>query len=162
MKKESIKDSLSNEIKQLEGEKRKKLEKYELVKQIIGGNEFVSQDLEIDQREIFDFVPNTPVEGFEDILKGLNDLKAVLSKDDNIKIKNEVETKHVNVKYSGQTVKYMYLHDPKYLFIDLLQDVCSFFNIEKYNDYTLKDDVNHAWPLNSSVTEYMKINRKVY
>jgi ribosomal protein L25 (general stress protein Ctc) len=77
-------ECLNHEIR-----KRNRIKKLETIKNILYGNEYSFSDFKVDQEEIKEFIPETPLQGVLKIKESLNELKAVLkgSQSDQIKKK---------------------------------------------------------------------------
>jgi hypothetical protein len=157
-KKDSDKTRLQNELQILEDKKGRKLEKLEIINNILNGEQNIVNEFKINKAELFDMIPKTPVEGSEEILKRLTDLKLCFSGEEIIKTDDDI--RYINIKYMGQMMKYIYPNNPNYYFKNLLYDVCQFFGLKNPNEYTFKDDINYIWPLNTSVADFMNTTSK--
>ncbi len=61
----------------------------------------------------------------------------------------------INIKYSGDTLKYIIPQRPDYTFSDLLEDTCDFFDKGDAKDFIFMDELNNIFPLHPPVREFL-------
>ena len=66
----------------------------------------------------------------------------------------------INIRYLGDTLKFMFPCEYTYTFDNLLEDSCKFFDL-KIENYCFRDDLNNIYPLIPPVREIVLQSSKI-
>jgi hypothetical protein len=158
-KEEAIRRMLA-EKQALEETNSKLREKYENAARINRGESNVIPDFKIEESEVINFIPSSPIDGIKKIKEELNDLKNILKSQHSFHKTEKKEMPYVSVKYHGQNIRYLIPEIPNYTFKNLLEDTCAVFGIDSWKDFYFKDNSNCVWPLCPPVLDYLSHSDK--